>query len=443
MQKVSLKIQTLRKNKVSIFQVFAKGHRRSGVASVLFVAVFGLLLGFFMIVANTGLLIYQKIKLQAAVDLAAYSAASVQAAYLGNEASGDNSIEAINGQIISRYGKLLNDLQFGTVAPWPIGFPDPGSCIAACMAANLANGAHAGGIYKQAARDIEVYRRKVANILSQLPEVSRKAAEETLKLNIPDLEVGDGIFGALAGKATADAEEVVSASKQTDKDPNKKHKNAILTFTSQKGMYLANVVAAVPHAFAYFGPVCFDANVGKTPPMFYCQVNGAGLPGGQKGFQAASLAFARVFAPAVASGNIGNLPKIADKNANAIRLNFIPNPHKPEPFVTVSAEWYPQNGSFVNLENGLGAANPIFPKVTRLVAIATAEPFGGNLAGLSGYSPFGTRLQSIRKRLLDPRMMTVKADYPNLYEYFGSLSPRDKDGNAIESPVEVIRRFYH
>lgn len=426
------------------FSPLRRRENRLGVATILFVAIFGLLLGFFMMVANTGLLIYQKIKLQTAVDLAAYSGASVQAAYLGNDQSGPDSIRGINQQIVARYGQLLNDLQFGTVAPWPVGFPDPGTCIAACMAANLANGAHAASIYKSAAQDLEQYRARVAAILSQLPEVTRKSVEETIKLNIPDLSLeGSGGLGALTAGTTNEATEVVGSNAQTSKNPDQKRKNAILSFSTQKGMYLANVVAAVPHTFAYFGPVCFDANIGSTPPSFYCQVNGAGVPGGAKGFQAASLAFARVFAPAVVAGNIGNITSIGDSNANAIRLHFVPNTHKPDPWVTVAAEWYPPNGTFLNLENGLGAGGSLFPKSTRLVAVANAEPFGGNLASLSVEGQFGARLQSIRKNLLDPRVVQSKEDYPNLFDYFGSLSPRDEDGNVVEGPIEVIRRFLH
>lgn len=427
-----------------------KIRRPKGVATIFFVIVFGLLLGFFMLVANTGLLIYQKMRLQTAVDLGAYAAASVQASYLGNEQSGDQSLMAINGKIFSRYGELLNDLQFGWVAPWPVGFPDPASCMAMCVAANVANGQYAAGIYKKAARDMEQYRQEAAAILSQLPEAAQKAAEETIRLNIPELSVeGDDPISSSfnLAKTVNRIDEVINSNKSTQSgrddlsEGGSKKKNAVLTFQSSKGMYLANVVAAVPHSFAYYGPACYNKNPLSGTPFWFCMVNGAGSHG-DVGFGMASLAFARSKAPAVAAGNIGMLKTIGDKGSNAIRTIFVPNTHKPEPFVTVSAEWYPASGRFANFENALGAKGSLFPKATKIIAIAAAEPFGGNLASMRR-SIFGTRLQSIRKVLLDPRMTAVEEDFPGLYDYFETLSPVDSSGQPLEKSREIIKRFLH
>lgn len=419
-----------------------KGQKR-GIAVVFFAAVFGLLLGFMMMVANTGLLIYQKIQLQTAVDLAAYAGASVQASYLGNDQSGEDSIRAINQKIMSRYGRLLNELQFGSVVPPPVAIPDFAACVALCAAANLANGSHAKSIYQKASRDLDEYREKIAAILMGLPQATREAVEQTIALNLKELSLEDKGFG---GETIREAEDVISAAKgQKTLNSNKKKKNAVLTFETSKGMYLTNVVGSVPHVFTYFGPACFDANmdIRGAPPAFYCAVNGQGAPGTQAGLGAAMLAYARAFAPAKVSGNIGNLSSIADSGSNAIRLHFIQNPRRPDPWVTVAAEWYPATGRMWNFENSMGAKGTIFPTQSRLVAVASAEPYGGNLADLGGEVQFGTRLQSVRKVLLDTRMNYVKDDYPNLFEYFGSLSPIDKNGNAIESPYQVIRRFLH
>lgn len=421
-----------------------------GIAIIFFVAVFGVLLGFFMMVANTGLLIYQKIRLQSAVDLAAYSAASVQASYLGNDqAPAEESIRGLNQLIVTRYGKLLNDLQFGSKALWPgiaPGIPDPASCAALCMAANVANGKYAEKLYKDAIADIEVYRRKVAIILKSLPEASRKAAEQTMKLNIPELAIGGGDdFASLDGGSTGDVGEVIQSAKSSGAGASQtKKKNAVLTFASTKGMYLASVVANVPHTFTYFGPACFDKleGVHSSTRWYFCTVNGAGLPG-EAGYQSAAIAYGRAFAPAQLAGNVGNLKTIGDARSHSLRLFYVPNTHKPDPFVTVSGEWYPKNGSFLNMENSLGATGSLFPKSTRLVAVASAEPFGGNLASLQSTMQFGTRLQSIRKLLLDPRTRAVKDDYPKMYDYFETLSPTDRNGNPIESGPEVIKRFLH
>ncbi len=158
---------------------------------------------------------------------------------------------------------------------------------------------------------------------------------------------------------------------------------------------------------------------------------------------AASVAFARAIALPEFSGNIGHIPSIADSGAHALRLQFVPNVHKPSPFAVVSAEWNPENGTFMNMENSLGAKGSLFPKATRLVAVAAAEPFGGNLASLDSENQFGVKLQSIRRTLLDPRMTLVRDDYPDLYEYFSTLGPRDEKGELMETAHETIRRFLH
>jgi len=308
--------------------------QRHGIAVVFFAAVFGLLLGFMMMVANTGLLIYQKMQLQTAVDLAAYAGASVQASYLGNDQSGEDSIKAINQKIFSRYGDLLDELQFGSVVPPPVAIPNYAACVAACAAANIANGMRARDIYRRAARDLDVYRSKIAAILQGLPAATRKAVEKTIALNLRELSIDDASF---TSETVREIEDVIQASKgQKTLNSNKKKKNAVLTFQSEKGMYLANVVAPVPHAFAYFGPACFNANlnVADVAPMYYCAVNGQGAPGTQAGLAAAMLAYTRSFIKGQLGGNIGTLTSLSDTRANAIRLQFIQNPKRPDPSVT-------------------------------------------------------------------------------------------------------------
>ena len=158
----------------------------------------------------------------------------------------------------------------------------------------------------------------------------------------------------------------------------------------------------------------------------------------------AAVAFARSFTSMKTSGNIGKISDIADFKKSALRLGFILNPHKPAPFFLSAAEWFPGSGSFMNLENSLGATGAIFPKQTRLVAVSAAEPFGGALAPSQSIAPvFGVRLQSIRKLLLSPLMVDVRDDFPGLYEYMESLSPRDQNGNPIEKSEQVIKRFLH
>jgi len=415
----------------------SKKINEKGVALIFFLLVFGVMLGFLMLVINTGILVYQKIRLQTAVDLAAYSAASVQASYLGNEASGDQSIMAINQKIQQRYGNLLNGLRSGYPAVWPQFFQEPISCMASCVAASLVNGNRVVSKYRAAVRDIQEYHRQIGNILLQLPNATKAAAEATLKLNIPDLDVGEGI-AATFSSTTSNVSEIIGAQSGINE-----RKNAVLSFSSGRGVYLANVAAPVPHSFPYFGPGCYDQFAGQIVSIrnFYCIVNGSGAGGGVQGWAMAAFAYARSYASS-SNGNIGTVTQISDTNSNAIRLHFIPNTHNPDPFVVVSAEWYPENGSFMNMENSFGANGSLFPKKTRLVAVAAAEPFGGNLAG-QDIRPFGVRLQSIRKLLLDPRMTPVRSDYSGLYDYMQFLGPQDETGEQGEAAEDVIRRFLH
>src|SRR4051812_24239692 len=114
-----------------------------GVALIFFVLVFGIMMAFLLMIINTGMLVYQKMRLQSSVDLAAYAGASVQASYMGNQGnadrqvngSGEDSIQGLNNKILKRYGKLLKDLQFGTIAAAP-GFGGMGLAAnaAACVA---------------------------------------------------------------------------------------------------------------------------------------------------------------------------------------------------------------------------------------------------------------------------------------------------------------------
>lgn len=416
--------------------------REKGVVLIYFILILGVMLGFLMLVLNTGMLVYQKIRLQTAADLAAYAGASVQASYLGNETSGDQSIASINNKILERYGKLLNKLRFGTVAAWPQGFPDPFSCAAACTVASLANAQKTVNEYKAAASDIEQYRTQIVRILSQMPKAARQAAEATIGANIQDLMIDQNGFAALQEDTTNDVAKVVKAATSTSSSLSQP-KNAVLSFESEKGLYLANVVAPVPHAFAFFGPACFNLYAGQVHhPYWFCSVNGAGYHG-PTGYQAAALAFGKVFSPKM-NGNIGQVGKIFGNSmkTKAIRLQYILNPNRPDPSFTVAAEWYPKNGSFANLENSLGAAGSLFPKQTRLVAVASAEPFGGSLVN-ANLNVFGTRLQSIRKILLDPRLRANQEDFPNLYKYFETLGALDQSGRPTESGEEVIRKFLH
>lgn len=423
--------------------IFKNQKSRRGVVLIYFAMIFGVLLASIMMLLNTSVIIYQKIRLQMAVDLASYAGASVQASYLGNDASGEESIRALNQKILSRYGKLLNDLQFGSVVPWPMMIPVAAACTAACQAANVANGAHATKLYKDAVADIEELQNQIRFILEKLPEASRAAAEATLRANIPDLTIDQG---GLSMTVTRDAEEVIRSQQVGFKGATSSKKNAVLSFSSSKGLYLTNAVGAVPHTFAYFGPVCFpqyNKDVPSNWTNWYCAVNGAGAPGGVEGHLAASIAFSQVYIPE-ASGNVGQIERISKPNANAIKLHYLQDPHKPDPFFIAGAEWYPENGSFVNLENSFGAKGSVFPEETRLVAMSAAEPFGANLATSRANIAFGTRLQSIRKVLLDPKMKPeVREDFGPLFKYMESLGPRDANGQTTESADDVIRRFLH
>lgn len=411
--------------------------KQKGVALIFFALTFGMMLTFLLVIINTGTLIYQKMRLQAAVDLAAYSAASVQASYLGNDESGEDSISAINGKILQRWTKLLEDLKSGYPGVMISGMPSYPACMAACMASSTANASRVVSLYQEAAADIEELHEEARQMIAALPEASQKAAEETLKQNISDLALSDGALSA--DSTTNELSALLEASNASSQE---EFQNAILSFGSKKGMYLTNVVGAVPHVFPYFGPFCFDALMGTGSPFqaFYCQMNGAGAPGGPNGQAAAMAAYGRSFAPE-GNGNIGMIESIGNPNANAIKLNFLENPNNPDPFVVVAAEWYPRSSTAVNMENIIAGAGDLFADRTRLVAVAAAEPFGGNLA--QSQINYGTRLQSIRKLLMDPRVLPVKEDYQDVFDYMGYLSPVDSDGDALETPEQVIRRFLH
>lgn len=411
-----------------------------GVAIVFFLLVFGLTLAFTMMVMNTGTLVYQKIKLQSAVDLASYAGASVQASYLGNQSSGAGSIKYINRQILERHASLIQDLaQRQTyTAPWPQGFPDPGSCAAACQAANIATSAQVVSKYRRAVSDIAQYHSQVRRILQGLPQATQEVMEETIARNMPDLSLeqqNQGGLGAFTAQTTNQVDEVLSS---TNQNIFQEKKNAVLSFMSDRGMYLANVVGNVPHDFPFFGPACFNL-LPAQGNYWYCTVNGRGVGGGSGGFSQAAASYA---AGLGGVGNIGTVLKISDPNSNSIQLHFVENPHRPKPFAIAAAEYYPPNGTFMNLENSFGAKGSLFPTQTRLVAVSGAEPFGGSLASYFEY-PFGTRLQGLRRLLLDPRAAQVQEDYRGLYEYMEFLGPRDERGETFETAEEVIRRFLH
>mgnify|MGYP001005791296 CR=1 FL=1 len=426
-----------------------------GVAVIFFVLTLAIMLGFLMMIINSGMLVYQKMRLQSAVDMASYAAASVQASYMGNEGnserkisgSNEDSIKSLNMQIYKRYLKLLDELQFGWIAPAP-GFAMPtvaniATCASLCAAASYANSKYAAKLYRAAAEDIEGMRAKIYTILEKLPEASRLAAEKTLELNIPELAMGDSQFGSKTTNKIADVLKYLKdGSGKSKAGTSGDAKNAILTFNTSKGMYLANVVGAVPHAYVFYGPACFDMNpvsAGMTPD-YYCQVNGSGGDG-PIGYGLAMAAFVRSKLPK-SSGNIGSLEPIVGPKANGIRLQFVQNEFKPDPFTVVAAEWYPKSGSFMNLENSLGAKGSLFPKKTRLVAISAAEPFGGSLADFNS-PPNGVRLQSIRRLLLDPRMLPVREDFGNLFDYMRMFGAVSNSGQPKEDPEAVIQKFLH
>jgi len=409
-----------------------------GVALVFFALIFGMFLAFFMLIINSGVMIWQKMRLQTAVDLGSYAAASVSSAYLGNYTSGEQSIQAKNFKIREEYFQLLEDInKRPNRVPFPGIWPDPGSCAVACNAMNVVVAGNALKIYDRAKDDIMDQHAEVRRILQQLPKAMQKAAEATVKLNVPELSIDSNDLGAL-GDTTNKAGEIIDDPSATNLQ---KRKNAVLTFSSAKGMYLANVVGAVPHRIIYFGPACADATRSnkKLPPMWYCLVNGAGAAGDFPGLAQALAAYAL---GREGTGNIGKVSKLADLNSNSIPLHFVENPNYPKPFAAVAAEWFPEGGTFMNLENSLGAKGSLFPKRTRLVAVSLAEPFGGSLSQ-KDYMPFGVRLAGIRKILLDPRMNSVKADYGDLWKYMKFLGPKDASGGQAETTEEVIKRFMH
>ena len=406
-----------------------------------FTLIFAVFLGFTLMVINTALLVYQKIRLQSAVDLASYAGASVQASYLGNQSSGEYSIKAMNNKIEERYFQLLKQMDFGTLVPLPMGFPDPISCAVACQAANLINGDHAVRLYRNAVSDIQDYHDQIRAIKMQLPEAARKAAEQTLALNIPELALeSQGGFGSAGSKTTNEVSKIIQSGGSQNIFGDKQ--NAVLTFTSDKGMYLANAVGPVPHSFVYYGPACFDLLPDPTEQFFYCTANGAGAGGGPSGLAMANLAVLRGKMGGPYSGNIGRIKSIADMGSNAIRLQLVEDVFRPQPSVVVAAEWYPSSAQQANFENPYDEKEGLFPDKVKLVSVSAAEPFGTSL--ISNYGdPFGVRLQGLRKVLLDPRMDLVKEDYNQVFEYMRSLGPTDKDGEPAETAEETIRRFMH
>jgi len=409
------------------------------VALIFFTLIFAVFLGFFAMVMNSGDLVLKKIRLQSAVDLAAYSGASIQASYLGNLSSGEQSIRNINGKIQERYFKLLDDLQVINSAPWPQGIPNIGACVAACVVANYVNGEEVIRLYKNAQNDIFKYHDQIRAILQQMPAKVREAVEATIAINIPDLSL-EPQAGSSSINVTNQAQDVINRNLDFGSNDDEKE-NAVLTFSSDQGMYLTNVVSSVPHSFPYFGPACF--NLCDDPSkcrLYYCTVNGKGGPvNGIRGYSAASLAYALGLSGGPSSGNIGMVKRIADPDAKAIQLHFVEDPTKPAPFVTVAAEWYPDVGVQYDQSQ---TENKIFPTKTRLVAVSSAEPFGSELS--SNFNiPFGVRLQGIRRLLLDPRMQEVKDDYGDLFPYMQSLSPKDENGDAKLTAEQVIRKFLH
>ncbi|TVQ79211.1 MAG: hypothetical protein EA369_05470 [Bradymonadales bacterium] len=420
--------------KAYLFHTRQRGQR--AVAMVFFLLVFGLTLSFTMVVFNTGLIVHQKIRLQTATDLAAYAGASVQASYLGNESSGQESLTAINDRIVRRYIRLLEEINDhpNRVIPAPPIIPaSQAACMAACAAANLAVANRALSIYRRALSDIDEEHIRVRRMLEQLPSAIREAMETTVALNIPELSLEDGPFGG----ATNDLTEIIDQPLQNfSADP----RNINLSFHSDKAFYLANIVAGVPHRLVYFGPNCANMNRGlDRPPVYYCTVNGQGGQGTAMGFQAAVSALALAMN---GIGNLGSLESIASPNSRAIKLQFIEDPHRPSPFVVAATEWFPKTGGLMNLEKSFGARGKLIPDHTRLGAISAAEPFGGYLANQQ-VLPFGVRLQAIRKLLLDPRMLAAREDFGGLYDYMEYVGPKDERGESIESAEETILRFLH
>ncbi len=410
---------------------------RRAIALVFFTMIFGLFMGFFMLVINSGFMVWQKIRLQTATDMAAYSAASVAANYLGNYSSGENSIQAKNFKIREEYFKLIEDInKRPNRVAFPGIWPDPGSCSVACNAMNVVVAGRALDTYDDAKERIMQQHEEIRRILQQLPKAMQKAAEATMRANVPELTIdGGGLLSS--GDTTNQLDEIVNASNPAS---GQKRKNAILTFSSNKGAYLAQVVAGVPHTLIYFGPMCVNAcpDPSKCPPLYYCPVNGAGTSGGFPGLALALSAYAL---GREGVGNIGKINRLSKIDGNAIPIHFVENPHKPKPFAVVAADWFPQSGTFMNLENSLGATGSLFPTRTRLAAVSAAEPFGGSLAK-SEYMPFGVRLAGIRKLLLDPRTTPIKEDYGDLWKYMQYVGPKGPNQQQ-ETAEDVIKRFLH
>lgn len=421
-------------------RMFFRSPAKRGIALIYFALVFGMLVGFFALVLNTGLLIWQKMRLQTAVDLGSYAAASVASAYLGNNSSNTESIQAKNFEIRKEYFDLLEEInKRPSRVAFPGIWPDPGSCTVACNAMNVIVAQRALNIYDSRKRNIMEKHAEVRRILQQLPKAMQRAAEETIRLNVPELAIEEaGYLGTLFNDTTNQVGDLVD-NPQTTFSGQKK--NAILTFSSSKGAYLANVVAGVPHRIIYFGPTCADAtrSYKKLPPMWYCTVNGAGAGGDFPGLAQALAAYSL---GREGTGNVGQIRKLSRLSANAIPVHFVENPHKPKPFALVAAEWYPATGRLVNLENSFGASGKLFSDRTRLVAVSGAEPFGGSIS-LNTYMPFGVRLAGIRKLLLDPRVNEVRDDYGDLFKYMKFLGPVDANGGQAETAEEVIKRFLH
>lgn len=416
---------------------------QAGVAVVYFSLVLSFLMGFFMLAANTGRLVYHKMKLQSSVDLAAYSGAAVQASYLGSDS--ENSIKRINAKIQQRYVKLLDDIKALT---YPVAvlvatngmtgyYRDPVSCAIQCQEANTASLFQVLLLYEKASRDIQKEHQKVRRILQQLPEKIRGAVEETMRLNMPQFDLSGKLLGSSVSPATRELSEIMQPSAITQEQL----KNAILTFSSEQGAYLANVVSSVPHTVPFLGPFCINETDGlNMAPQFYCPVNGIALPPGTLG--GASLAFSNLMtfigSQGAAPGGT-SIDKISGRDDSALRLHFIENPHRPQAFVTVAAEYYPSE-SFMNLDNSSGGS--VFNRRPRLAAVSAAEPFGTLLAANDSL-PFGVRISGLRKLLLDPRMQSVKEDYQGLFDYFKFIGPKDDRGESIESAEETIKRFLH
>ncbi len=413
-----------------------KSRRQKGVAIVYFALIFSFLMGFLMLAANTGRLVYHKMKLQTSVDLAAYAGASVQAAYLGSDSA--ESIKQINSKIMDHYVNLLSRLDSRLEVPWRVlpMFPDWYGCVAFCETANLVNAQYIVSHYHRARDLIQEEHTKVRRILQQLPEAVRGAVEETMRLNMPEFDLDGRLLGAFDAPATRDLSELMRPTGFSNEEP----KNAVLTFSSPKGAYLSTVVAGVPHSFPEFGPVCYNFWQETTnPPLYYCTVNGAGAGGTWRGLAAASDALLAGLAGGRASGNKASVTAIDRFEKNALRLYFIENPHRPQPFVTVAAEYYPKE-SFMNLDNSAGGS--VFNRRPRLAAVSAAEPFGTLLASRNNL-PFGVRLAGIRKLLLDPRVSSVRDDFEDLFRYIEFIGPKDDRGENIESAEETLKRFLH